>query len=246
MGPLDPVPGLEGHPRLGRLFEGSFVVVEEARIPAEMPRVLPEESIEVAHAVLRRQIEFATGRWCARRALARLDIESFVLRNGPDRAPRWPEGVVGSITHTGAAPGGYCGVVVARSSEIKAIGIDAESSDALDASLWSSVLTRAERIELASNNGSNDARENAGDDGMDAGRKAKLIFAAKECFYKAQYPLSGRFLSFGDVEVRVDLGTSTFSVRVLDAGRDGHPLVTCSGRYLMEDGLVLTGVAVPA
>ena len=41
---------------------------------------------------------------------------------GEDRAPQWPHGIVGSITH-GA---GWAGVVVARQSEWRGLGLDIE------------------------------------------------------------------------------------------------------------------------
>ena len=71
------------------------------------PPVHPDEMAQVDAAVNSRRVEFATGRSCARRALARMGIREFVLRSNPvSRAPRWPAGVVGAITHTGGCPAG--------------------------------------------------------------------------------------------------------------------------------------------
>lgn len=203
-------------------------------MPAEAPPLLPEEAAQVAEAVPRRRIEFATGRACARRALARLRIEAFALRNGPDRAPRWPAGVVGSITHTGQAPGGFCGVAVGRVAELRAVGLDAEGAEGLERSLWSFVLTPRERGWL---------------DEMDptlGGRLAKIIFSAKECFYKAQFPLSRRVLAFQDVEIALDPRSSAFEARLAKGVSRDLPLVACIGRYLEGEALVLAGVALPA
>ncbi|MBN1173619.1 MAG: 4'-phosphopantetheinyl transferase, partial [Micromonosporaceae bacterium] len=62
-------------------------------------RMLPEEAPLVARAVPRRRAEFTTGRHCARLALASLGVEPAAILAGPDRAPRWPAGIVGTITH---------------------------------------------------------------------------------------------------------------------------------------------------
>src|SRR5262245_27478480 len=82
----------------------------------------PEGQPCVERAVAKRQAEFACGRRCARRALAMLGIENFPLVPGPHRAPLWPSGVVGSITHCTD----LCAAVVARAGRIQSLGLDAE------------------------------------------------------------------------------------------------------------------------
>jgi 4'-phosphopantetheinyl transferase EntD len=219
---------------LAWLFEPLPVLVESRPLPADAPDVHPGEAAEVATAVHRRRVEFATGRWCARRALARLGIHDFVLRSDPDRAPRWPAQVVGSITHTGDVPGGTCAVAVARAADVLALGLDAETGAGLSEDLWPGLLTPAEARWLG---------------GLPAPRRprlARLAFSAKECFYKAQFPLTRRRLEFGDVEVTVDEGSATFAVRVLGVGAGDPRLRDCRGRYRDDADLVLTGLAVPA
>lgn len=219
---------------LAWMFGPLPVLVEEQRLGAEPPFIHPLEAADVATAVLRRRVEFATGRACARRALGRLGVApSFVLRNDSDRAPRWPEGVVGSITHTGDVPGGTCAVAVASTRDVLALGIDAERGASLSPDLWPDVLTPSERRWLS---GCPEARRS---------RLARLIFSAKECFFKAQFPRTRRFLAFEDVEVSVDPSASAFEARVVRGALDA-PLVGCVGRYLDDVDMVLTGIAVPA
>jgi 4'-phosphopantetheinyl transferase EntD len=69
-----------------------------------------------------------------------------------------------------------------------------------------------------------------------------LIFSAKESVYKAWFPLTGTWLGFNDAIVAVDPDTGTFDAKLLTghAGPTGF-----SGRFLVEDGLVLTAIAVP-
>src|SRR5690242_12311145 len=61
--------------------------------------LFPQEFDSIARATELRRKEFATGRACARAALARLGRPSAAVLRGPGGAPQWPEGVVGSITH---------------------------------------------------------------------------------------------------------------------------------------------------
>src|SRR5262249_45820256 len=76
-----------------RLLESLFspdVVVEASGDDAPSEPLHPLEANFVRDAVPRRRREFAMGRACARRALARLGIEDRPLLPGHDRAPLWP------------------------------------------------------------------------------------------------------------------------------------------------------------
>jgi len=225
-------------PWLDALFPAGAPLVGEALwMASEPPPIHPEEEAQVATAVAKRRAEFAAGRACARRALTRLGVADFVLKNGPDRAPRWPAGVVGSITHAGAVPGGFCAAVVARSTDFLTLGLDAELADAVRSELWPRVTTAEERHWL----GEQPAETRS--------TLAATLFSAKECFYKARFPLCGEFLEFADVEVALDPAGSSFEARLTRDGADspGRPLLPgCKGRYVKVDGFVITGIGVPA
>ena len=47
----------------------------------------------------KRLSDFATGRYCAMKALEQFGIQDAIIPIGEDRAPIWPEGIVGSISH---------------------------------------------------------------------------------------------------------------------------------------------------
>jgi 4'-phosphopantetheinyl transferase EntD len=218
---------------LQRLFAAwPAVAAQGARLPDHCPPLPAQEKQQIGHAVARRQIEFATARACARLAAARLALPPFILLNGPDRAPRWPDGVVGSLTHTGDAPGGYAAAAVALSRDMRAVGIDAEKSQPLPLRLWRLVLTSAEQMRL----------RNADPD--HEGVHAKIVFSAKECFYKAQFPSTGRRLGFHDVEIDLDLDREQFQARPCGDAARNLPFPGCSGRFLLADGLVLTGIGL--
>ena len=71
--------------------------------------LFPEEEALVAGAVTKRREEFAAGRNAARAALAGLGPPPCPLLRAGRRAPAWPQGIVGSITHCS----GFCCAVVA-------------------------------------------------------------------------------------------------------------------------------------
>jgi 4'-phosphopantetheinyl transferase EntD len=217
--------------RLHDLFSDAPVVVEQLGLDGDIPALHPEEAAQVARAVTRRRREFAAGRHLARRALARLGtgFEDVVLLNGADRAPRWPTGVVGSITHTGAGDQGYCAVVLGRDSDLVTVGIDAEEAEPLEPELWSFVLTADERAALE--------REPVESRGL----LAKVVFSAKECFYKAQYPLTRQFLSFQQVRITLIPALGQFIAERVDVGSE---MSRCLGRYSIDGVLLVTGIAV--
>jgi enterobactin synthetase component D len=137
------------------------------------------------NAVAWRRAEFWAGRWCATAALAALGCGAPVGR-ADDGAPVWPDGFVGSITHTH----GHVLVVVAPRTTFRAVGVDVErlATDAVAAEAGPGVLTAAERAVLARALG-----DDAG--GFTAG------FSAKEALYKCLYPLAGQLMGFDAARV---------------------------------------------
>jgi 4'-phosphopantetheinyl transferase EntD len=89
-----------------------------------------------------RELEF--GRMYAKRALSMLGFDKLDLPIALDRAPLWPSGVVGSLTHVRGCQGEHFAAAVARASDFSAIGIDAEFEGGLDPHVWTQVLTTRE------------------------------------------------------------------------------------------------------
>ncbi|MET8910657.1 4'-phosphopantetheinyl transferase superfamily protein [Micromonospora sp. NPDC004551] len=210
---------------------GAVAVEAFSDIPGEAP--WPGEEDLLARAVEARRREFVTARRCAREALARLGYAPAPIRPGPKREPRWPAGVVGSITHCA----GYRAAAVARDTALAGLGIDAEPHEPMPGGVAEVVTTAGEPAALA--------RLRAAHPAVHWDR---LLFSAKESVYKAWYPLTGRWLGFEDAELSVDPAAGSFTARVLvDATRadGGPPLAALDGRWLVADGLVLTAVAVP-
>jgi 4'-phosphopantetheinyl transferase EntD len=214
---------------LDTLFSGLPVVTEERTLCDPLPDPHPDDLAAVALAVEKRKNEYLAGRHCARLGLARMGVHDFLLRAGPDRAPLWPPGIVGSITHTGAQEDGFCGVVLARTQELLSVGVDAELAAPLPGELWTMVLTPRERA-LAQVQPA-----------PERGLLATLYFSAKESVYKALYPLERRFIDFQEVELEMSPSQNRFQARLRLSAVEERVV---PGRFLHAPGLILTGVAV--
>ncbi|HVX32404.1 MAG TPA: 4'-phosphopantetheinyl transferase superfamily protein [Solirubrobacterales bacterium] len=182
----------------------------------------------VAMAVEARRREFATGRSCARRALAALGAPVTAIPRGPRGEPIWPRRVIGSITHCA----GYRAAALAWEDRLAAIGIDAEPNLPLPARVLERIAGRAE---LGRD------RELRAAAGVNWDR---LLFSAKECVYKAWFPFSSEALTFSDADVV--LGTDgRFCARLTAArsgARRGGPLL--EGRWALADGVLVTALTL--
>lgn len=190
-------------------------------------RLLAEEEVLVARSVERRRREVTIARTCARRALGEFGHAEVAIPRGPQREPLWPDGVVGSITHCK----GYCAAAVAERAVVGTVGIDVEEAGALPHGVLHQVSSPGERELLA--------------ELPDAVHGDRLLFSAKESVYKAWFPLTGRWLGFEDAFVRIDPAHGTFRADLLvdPPTVDGTRLSAFTGRFLVEQGLVLTAIA---
>ena len=192
----------------------------------------PGEEAVVAKAVEKRRREFATGRACARAALAKLDVPPTAILPGLRGAPQWPSGVVGSITHCA----GYRACAAAREREFTTLGIDAEPHDDLPEGVLGAVASPGERAMVSA---------------LAAARPEvcwdRMLFSAKESVYKAWFPLTGRWLGFEDACVDLSREGRTFSARLLVEGPvvNGATLTELAGRWVVSNGLLATAIVIP-
>ncbi|MFE7951874.1 4'-phosphopantetheinyl transferase [Streptomyces sp. NPDC057426] len=194
--------------------------------------LFPSERRVIATAGIARRREFTTVRSCARTALARLGVPAAPILPDAEGAPRWPAGVVGSMTHCA----GYRAATVALACDVAAVGIDAEPDAPIPTSGARALVTvDEERAHLAELGG---RRPDVSWD--------RLLFSAKESVYKAWYPLTGRGLEFDQVLITVSPGDGTFSARLLIPGpRIGARRIRgFAGRWRRSQGLLLTAVTV--
>jgi 4'-phosphopantetheinyl transferase EntD len=215
------------------LLPRAVVAVEAFEDEAEA-HLLPEEKALVGAAVDSRRREFATGRSCARRALAQLGVVAGPIVAGAAGEPVWPPGVVGSITHCL----GYRAAVVANATHVATVGIDAEPNAPLPTGVVAAIASKRERMQVLQL-----GAENAGVSWE------RLLFSAKESAYKAWYPLALRWLDFDEADVTLHPMEETFGVKLLSQGLqlpDGRSLSDLNGRWAVRDGLILTAIAVSA
>jgi 4'-phosphopantetheinyl transferase EntD len=191
--------------------------------------LLPAEEALVARAVDKRRRDFTTGRHCARLALAQLGIDPYPVLAGPAGEPRWPAGVVGSITHCA----GYRAAAVAWAADVATVGIDAEPHEPLPEGVLDVVALPNERARLREL-----ARTSPGATCWD-----RVLFCAKEAVYKAWYPHAQRMLDFD--QARVDFGAGgTLRAELLVPGPTvaGRRLEGLAGRWAAADGLVVVAL----
>ncbi|MFJ2766593.1 4'-phosphopantetheinyl transferase [Streptomyces sp. NPDC087300] len=217
---------------LASLLAAVPVTVVETRDDPADAVLFPEEAAVVANAVAKRRNEFTTVRHCARTALAAIGVPPAPILPGQRGAPRWPDGVVGSMTHCA----GYRAAVVARATDIASLGIDAEPAEPLrDPDVLKLVADETERAALA--------RLGARHPGTPWDR---LLFSAKESVYKTWFPLTGRWLGFEEARVELD-PDGTFSARLLVEGPvvEGVELKVFSGQWAVGDGIAATAIVLP-
>ncbi|MBQ1097420.1 4'-phosphopantetheinyl transferase superfamily protein [Streptomyces sp. b94] len=197
----------------------------------------PEEAALVARAVAKRRREFTLVRSCARRAMEKLGVPAQPVLTGERGAPRWPAGLVGSMTHCD----GYCAAALVRATDLASLGIDAEPDGPLPDGVLPTVSlpVEAERLRRLA-----DERPGVHWD--------RLLFSAKESVYKAWFPLTGEWLDFmeADIEISVNPGDprrGTLRATLLVPGPTvgGRRLTHFDGCWTAGRGLVATAVTVP-
>ncbi|WP_370401073.1 4'-phosphopantetheinyl transferase family protein [Sulfitobacter sp. JB4-11] len=192
---------------------------------APQPRPHPQEAAHLGRAIAKRQQEFAAGRAMARQAMADLTgvSHSQPILADEDRAPIWPAGWQGSISHKST----LCLAVVGQSGA--QLGLDVEEDTPLAQDLIPTICSGTEIAQFA---------------GPEQGAWAKLIFSAKEAAYKAQYPLTREVFGFHRFDVFVDVSMGMFSAAfTADTGifEEGDMLM---GRFLKAEGHLVTGVTI--
>jgi 4'-phosphopantetheinyl transferase EntD len=215
------------------------VLLPYAQVRFDLARFAPALFIEanidmpasLRQASHKRQAEFLAGRLCAR-AAAGLFGASESIPPGPDRAPVWPAGLIGSITHSER----YAAAVACPEARFAGIGIDIETvvDEASRQSLLALVVS-AEELECIA----------ACSDRIERDVMLTLVFSAKESFYKAAYSRVGRFFGFEAIRLRhIDAAARTLHFEVMEPLAPALPV---HGRIhasyaLLEERSVLTAV----
>lgn len=184
----------------------------------------PLERTLVSQAVDVRKAEFGDARWCAHQALSELGATGPVLR-GERGMPLFPDGFVGSITHTQ----GFRAAVAAPYSSVRSIGIDAEPADALPEGVFDAIARASEVPQMSK-------LVAAGVTCPD-----RLLFCAKEATYKSWFPMTQRWLDFDQAEISLRADGTLISYILARP----TPVPFIEGRWVIRDGYVIVSTVVP-
>ncbi|MBH3261715.1 MULTISPECIES: 4'-phosphopantetheinyl transferase [Serratia] len=187
----------DGYP--GQVARCHFALAEyrDERFP-EAGFALPDH---LARAVPKRRAEYLAGRVLARQLLAPLGFADFTLARGEDRAPQWPPGIAGALSHNSHTA--LCAVHPERG--LGGVGLDVETllSDVRAEELWGAIVSAGEREALL--------RE-----ALPFNELLTLTFSAKESLFKALYPQVRCYFDFLDARmVAVDTQRQTFVLALL-------------------------------
>ncbi|WP_108651828.1 4'-phosphopantetheinyl transferase family protein [Dongshaea marina] len=208
--------------------EASFIISEydrrlfskyEIDFPAELNKAVPK-----------RCAEFLAGRYVARHALEQLSGTAYQIPAAPDRSPIWPQGIIGSISHTNT----QALAMVAYARDHLLLGLDLENwmEPVLARELSDQIICPQERKLLA-------------DSELEFHQGLTLIFSAKESLYKALFPQVKRFFGFEYARVnKIDPDSGTFVISLTRTLTQAYPAGwQISGRYLRTADTVLTLVS---
>lgn len=195
--------------------------------PVDDPdQLFAPEASAIERAVPSRKAEFTGGRVAARKAMWSLGVHPAAIPMADTRAPIWPVGLCGSITHADD----ICMSVVGGSDRYAGLGLDLEPDVPLDADLVAEICSPDDL------------------DGLDRAAQAllpKRIFSAKEAVFKAHYSLAGILYGFQALRVDLKSGQAVFTqhedaLRIPDQHRGD-----LSFRQWICDGMIISLCAIP-
>ncbi len=193
--------------------------------------LFPEEAAFMTRAVAKRRREFTVVRSCARRAMEKLGVPPQPILPGEHGAPRWPAGLVGSMTHCDD----YCAAALVRTADLASLGIDAEVHQPLPDGVLPAVSLPAEADRLRRLS-----------DRCPYVHWDRLLFSAKESIYKTWFPLTRKWLDFTEVDIEFSEDGHFRAALLVPGPRvGGHRLDHFEGRWTTDHGLIATAVAVP-
>lgn len=132
--------------------------------------------------VAKRRCEFLAGRICAQLSLRQFGLTRCTsVGVASDRSPSWPEGIIGSITHTSS----IAAACIASSSTYKNIGIDSEV-------IFNNEIANSIKSELIISQELNVLKDKT----LSEALLITLIFSAKESIFKAIYNDVGYIFGF--------------------------------------------------
>lgn len=166
-------------------LENAWLEIVDQKHAAEL--LAAERSLVSSKASIKRLGEFRAGRYAARLALQNFGIVDQAILQDQKRSPKWPEGFVGSISHSKL----YAAAIVAPKAHYLSLGLDIEDISSPRSTplekLAEKILTPAERSQLEDNL---------------SYERLLTYFSAKEALFKAVYPLVHKLFWYHDAEMK--------------------------------------------
>lgn len=154
-----------------------------------------EEKALVTKQGFSRLTDFCKGRYCAHQALEKIGYHAFPILRDEYGAPIWPEGITGSISHSGDA----AAAVVVRKTNIQGIGLDLQKRGIFPSAVLS-VLFHDDEVASFLNIPSDLAD-----------LYAYAIFSAKESAIKCFYAAYRYLAHLNEIVIAMDWSSGTFS-----------------------------------
>lgn len=142
--------------------------------------------LKVHRSSAKRKADFLAGRALALAAMTHLGVTPQPVANAPSRAPIWPDGLAGSLSHAR----GRCACLLSRDTG-QTYGVDTEAiaKDRPLAAILTETLSAAERHITTQGP-------------LPAATNATLAFSAKEALFKTLYPRVGHHFGFDAAALR--------------------------------------------
>ncbi|MDA0667103.1 MAG: 4'-phosphopantetheinyl transferase superfamily protein [Planctomycetota bacterium] len=211
-----------------RLPDG--VILEIGVVHNAMQKLCPEEQAMVAQAVASRRFEFSTARVLAHKVMLQLGHIEAPLFAHQDRSPAWPEGIVGSLSHSRK----HCAALIANQHpQLLGLGVDIEDLRPLKPNLFDQILTP---VELDMMQAALPEKQHA--------THVLTIFGIKEAIFKAMLLLGNHGLGFHAMEIDVLSDPSQPKVKALADLQQRLPLGCLPQVHHLKRNQVLLSVAV--
>lgn len=141
---------------------------------------MPED---IRYSSTKRQSEYLAGRYMAQISMSSMGFEKANIARGLNNSPVWPNGVIGSISHSNDEA--YS--IVASSNDYKFLGIDYEKiiNDEISKEVYNSIANEKEL-------------RNVMNLGFEFSHALTIIFSSKESLFKALHPHTKFYFDFLD------------------------------------------------
>ena len=152
----------------------------------------------IKRAAQKRKADYLAGRSIAKAAMRALGVPPNPVTSAASRAPIWPDGITGSISHAR----GRCACLLSSDTS-QSVGVDTEAiaSGSSLAAILSETLTPQDRDTISADVSSQPTN-------------ATLVFSAKEALFKALYTRVNCYFGFDAAELAAPPGQDMLHLRL--------------------------------